>query len=144
MDFDFDEYVAACAAYRGEDPPLLWIELAELLLPRRQRGWRFETEDGEPFWAFGLGGAALLVADIHPERPRFHLFEAGADSDRYFDEAEQLAAVLESREQANRGLTRLQKDCIEDGIGSRDDLRMLQHELARQDEAMGAPSPLAG
>ena len=87
-------------------------------------------------WCFGLGGAALLVADIDLESRRFHLFEYVADKDRFFDEIEALAAVLDRHERANRGLTSLQRDCIADDIGTVEMLESLQRELAKQDAAM--------
>ena len=92
--------------------------------------------DGEPMWCFGLGRAALLVADVDLESRRFHLFEYSADKDHFFDEIEALAAVLNRFERANRGLTSLQKDCIADDIGSVEMLETLLRELAKQDAAM--------
>ena len=132
-----DRYTDICSAYCGENPPLKWIEIAQLLMPRVNRGWRFEQQDnGEPIWAFGLGGAALLVVDVDLESRRFHLFEYLADTDRYFAEISDLASLLDDLERANRGLTRLQIEIIEDGFGSADMLNGLLRERAQQDAAL--------
>ena len=87
-------------------------------------------------WCFGLGRAALLVADIDLASRRFHLFEDAADKDYFFDDIEALAVVLDRFERANRGLTHFQKAAIADGIGPLEMLESLQLELAKQDAAM--------
>ena len=136
MDFDIEAYASACSAYCGEDPPLRWLELATLLTARKDRGWHFKVQQGEPMWGFGLGGAALLVANVDLESRRFHLFEYSADRDHFFDEIEALAAVLDHHERANRGLTSLQKEYIAHDTGTVEMLGDLQRELAQQDAAM--------
>ncbi len=88
-------------------------------------------------WCFGLGRAALLVADVDLASRRFHLFEHVADRDHFFDDIEALAVKLDHFERDNRGLTHFQKAAIADGIGPVEMLEGLQLELAKQDTAMG-------
>lgn len=134
MHFNMDRYTEVCIEHCGEKPPLQWIEIALMLRPRIDHGWHFEQDDdGKPFWAFGLGGAALLVIDVELETHRYHLFEHASDSDRFFDNIGGLAILLDELELANRGLTCLQSEMIEDGIGSTTMLAQLLQELARQD-----------
>ena len=117
------------------DPDSLWDQLSGFLEPRQDRGWRLEEEQsGSPIWAYGLGGAALLVAEV--SGPQIHLFDYIGDSDYYFDSVSEFASKIDGFERQNRGITPLQKALIEDGTGSVEMLEGLQDELARQDHAL--------
>ena len=88
-------------------------------------------------WCFGLGRAALLVANTDLASRRFHLFEHVSDMDHFFDDIEGLAVVLDRFERADRGLTHFQKAAIADDIGPLKMLEGLHLELAKQDDAWG-------
>lgn len=133
-----DEYERQCALVHGRRTLTRWNELRAVLEPRSKRGWYFAPAAdrgsmSDPLWAFGLGGAALLVADV--VEGRFHLFNHTADTDSYFDDVGAFAEALAPAEEANRGLTGLQKEILETVDLDPDSVENHYRELREQEEA---------
>lgn len=131
------EYEAQCRRVIPEAELPAWLKLGEVLVPRRERGWRFnldeEGRDG-PLWTFGIGGTALLVADVR--NGSYHVFDYGADEDLFFTTASDMERALPPLELANRGLTPLQQSILEsDTPLDSGSLEVMMAELERQDRA---------
>jgi hypothetical protein len=61
-ELSYEEYQRFCLEYGGGADSLeMWLQLWRVLNERRDNGWHFETNSGNPFWAFGLAGEAHLT-----------------------------------------------------------------------------------
>lgn len=134
-----EEYRLFCLEHGGGPDNLeTWLELWRVLHPRRHHGWHFETNDGDPIWAYGLAGEAHLTVGVQGDWVT--VFTYRLDDVEPFTSIADFESWLPEAERANAGFspTYWELRAFLESRGT-DEAMLRDHDeqLRRQSQALG-------
>lgn len=133
-----EEYREFCLEHGGGAESLkTWLELRRVLFERRDNGWRFETGDGDPFWAYGLAGEAHMT--VSAQRDWVTVYTHHQDDVEPFTTMEDFDSWLPEGERTHAGFSptywELRAFLESKGVDE-EMLRDHDEQLRRQSEAL--------